>query len=496
MKERGMAVKNKLRLSCLLLGAVMLFSLAACGKKGGDTTDPKESGGDSEFSTELKSPKTMTTSLWELVYDEADGWVYKEDNFKNTDTYSKITLTIPKEGSEEENLISAKVEVSLDEPYNFRDYLTSFGFDEYKYAQEQAYELTEVGGVDCLKSEESSWGSPCLRYFNRVEGAGATVMVELIGDYENARVDKLLSGLTIQLEDVGHEDGPWYWEGEPFTAEPASGKVGSFTINSQWIPFQESLVTKETFQHSVVAVGNRVYMLVAGAFKQFDFDGKTLTLAQDIPLDEEYEDLSVDNSGNIWLANFMAPMISWKDGAQTGAYDGPDQAVMHPSGTWGISWFASSECERLTLSGGTMTSEPMEFEEVEVVGRIIIDEDYIYVCGSDAGTGEHHVFLYDTDGNFQMALCDEEGGGLGSISFITQTDNGFMALDANMREVVFWSKDGTYIGALEDRDLFGTGYPWLCGGTKLEDGSVLVVLTETREDKSADEVIAFRLSGF
>ncbi len=34
--------------------------------------------------------------------------------------------------------------------------------------------------------------------------------MEIIGEYEDERVDKLLSGLTIHLEDTGNEDGPWY----------------------------------------------------------------------------------------------------------------------------------------------------------------------------------------------------------------------------------------------------------------------------------------------
>ena len=65
-----------------------------------------------------------------------------------------------------------------------------------------------------------------------------------------------------------------------------------------------------------------------------------------------------------------------------------------------------------------------------------------------------------------------------------------------MREVVLWSSDGAYIGAIEDSDLFGTEYPWFCGGTKLSDGGILVVMTEDRADKSAMEPVSLRLSGF
>ena len=65
-----------------------------------------------------------------------------------------------------------------------------------------------------------------------------------------------------------------------------------------------------------------------------------------------------------------------------------------------------------------------------------------------------------------------------------------------MREIVLWSADGTWLGAVDDWDLFGTDYPWLAAADMAEDGSILVVMSETREDESADEVLVFKLSGF
>ena len=44
--------------------------------------------------------------------------------------------------------------------------------------------------------------------------------------------------------------------------------------------------------------------------------------------------------------------------------------------------------------------------------------------------------------------------------------------------------------------LFGTSYPWFCGGVKLADGSILAIMTEDRADESAMELVAFKLSGF
>ena len=207
-------MKTKFKLSCLFLAALMLFSLTACGKDNPEPSSTSEGTEQTKPPVEAGSGTTIHTNLWDLTYDEADGWVYEEDDLHDDETSSKIILTLPKEG-EDGSIVDAEIRVSVEDPYTFRDYLTSYGFDEYEYAVDQAYDLTPVGGIDCLKAEGNYWGSPCLRYMNRVEGAGATVFMEIIGEYEDERVDKLLSGLTIHLEDTGNEDGPWYWEGEP-----------------------------------------------------------------------------------------------------------------------------------------------------------------------------------------------------------------------------------------------------------------------------------------
>ena len=65
-----------------------------------------------------------------------------------------------------------------------------------------------------------------------------------------------------------------------------------------------------------------------------------------------------------------------------------------------------------------------------------------------------------------------------------------------MRSVVLWNAEGTYIGEADDRDLFDTSYPWLCSADLQPDGSIVVILTEDRDDNSAMELVAFRLSGF
>lgn len=71
-----------------------------------------------------------------------------------------------------------------------------------------------------------------------------------------------------------------------------------------------------------------------------------------------------------------------------------------------------------------------------------------------------------------------------------------MAVDGNMRRIHFWNKEGIALGSIKASDIFGTDYPWIEDMQLLEDGSLLVMLTEERADKSSDELMLFRLTGF
>ena len=124
-----------------------------------------------------------------------------------------------------------------------------------------------------------------------------------------------------------------------------------------------------------------------------------------------------------------------------------------------------------------------------------MDDEYIYVTGSPVEGSGHTVFVYDHSGALQMQLKGDPTAtiGLGSITYITKTVNGFLALDGNMRDVVLWTADGTWLGAVEDKDIFGTYYPWFATADAMDDGSILAVMTEDRADGSAMEAIAFKI---
>lgn len=488
----------------LLLTLAMLLCLAACG--GGKTpeTEPTEKPAEDTKPSQSTEPstdspaaelKTLETPLWKLSFDP-EIWAYAEADLYAEEDWSKVILIIPVEGDEYDYEVNIEIRASLESPANFRDYLTSYGFDAYEYAENNAYDFTPVGGVDCLRQEGNYWGSPCLRYFAREEAAGATVFIEIIGEYEDPRVNQLLEGLEFTLTDVGNVDGPWEWQGEPFMGEAHIVTLGDMTLRSEWIPFEGGLTTDETFDHDIAVVDNRAYILSDGQLLRYAYNGTELSL--DIPpieTDSEYLYAQADQNGLVWLSNFMEPLAAVADGAVIASYEDMDYVAMHPSGTWGINWFSEPECARITVAQDGIVTEPMAFPDEDSLDLVLIDEDYIYVCGSDADWNRR-IWVYDLEGNLQLVLSDEEGESLGSISFVCHTSTGFLALDGNLREVVFWDQQGNHLGTVDDTELFGTSYPWFCSADLLEDGSLLVLMTEDRADESATELIVFKLTGF
>jgi len=278
--------------------------------------------------------------------------------------------------------------------------------------------------------------------------------------------------------------------------------VGTHTITAEFLAMDEPMVTYETFKHDVEVLGDKVYILSDYGLYEYALvagdDHDTLELLREIPLDEEYEVLESAGS-DLVLSSFMKPTIGHDGENLVYSYDGPDKFTVAPDGTWGISWFSSGEgCEKFTFKDGALVGEPFPFAEVKLVSSLSVDDSYIYVAGSPVEGSGHFIFVYDHSGNLKLQLTGDPTAtiGLGSITYITKTANGFIALDGNMRDVVFWTADGTWLGAVDTDELFGADYPWLANADVTDDGSLICVMSQERADGSADELVTFRISGF
>ena len=488
------------KILAILSAFALLFALTACTSDENPTAAPDGTSENITDSVEQQSASEniqlatgITTTLFTLQYDK-DVWTFFDDYTESEDDYCFITLQVPDPDEPEYYLIDVEIEVETDDPYDFREDLVYYGFDQYEYAVNNAYETVNVGGVELLKYENDD----TLLYFNRIENAGATVSIKFDAqDISDVRIADLLKGLTFNIPDTGNEDGPWEWEGTPFSAEPKTVSAGSLQLQSEWISLDSYIATYETFNHAVAATDEAVYLLIDGELSECSLMDGNLAFVQGIELPEDdYDLMDATADGNLWLSGSMNDVLCIKDGKIIATYEDLYDLAMHPSGTWGIDYFTSNECNKVTFNGDTYTTVPMVFSEADTIMHLNVDENNIYVCASAADESGHKVFVYNTDGVLQKTLCDAEGEGLGSITFMAKSENGYIGFDGNMRDVLLWDNDGNFVAEISDGDLFSTDYPWFCGSDLLPNGNIITIMTEERADRSATEVIVFTLSGF
>ena len=456
----------------------------------------QEYGTDEAASAESRdtSGTHMEMTLWDIYYPE--GWTENEDDKGDSETSSYGRLEY-KQG--DEVLLSVGITATVEDCGGYRDFLHASGIDAHALVVDKSVEQETIGGVPCVVSETTSWGEPVLTYMGRDVGSGTTVKVSITGEYSDPEVDKLIKNLAFHLEDTGNEDYPWPWEGEAFSTDSEHSKmIADTTITAVWVPFEEPLLAYDIFSGRIVSVGESLYVLLDNVLYEYTL-GDTLALKSTMELDDDYEEISADQSGNLYLTGFMSPMLTVKDGAVIATNDDIDKAVIHSSGTWGISWFYGSETEKVVFDGNKASKEAWPAITQDRLKTACLSENHIFLAGADVDTENEAIWILDTEGNQQMELGNQEYGGeqsLGSITNVQETENGFIGLDGNMRKVLFWKSDGSLLGSAEDSELFGTDYPWISTAARLSDGTMLVGLTEDRADKSATEFIVYRISGF
>lgn len=472
----------------IFISLIMVLSFAACFEK-----EPSNNESTTD-NTPVVTDGEINTPLFTVKYDDSV-WTYYPDETSSYEDRCAVTLQIPDPDDSDYYLVNVDIKVNIDDPYDFREDLIEYGFNQYEYKVNNEYEFTEIGGVALLKYDD---GDDTLMYFNRIENAGATVVIDFDAtDINDSRLSALLEGLTFTLADTGNVDGPWEWEGNPFFAEKASVSAGAFRIESEFVPFEAPLTTFETFEHSVAAIGDRVYLLVDGELRVCHYNGTELVFLEKIGLPEDdYDRIEATENDVLWVSGGMNDILCIKDSNIVATYEDIDSLAIHPSGEWGVSFFVSNECEIVTFSGDKYTSTPVKFEEADTIMHLCVDENNIYVCASAADDSGHKVFVYDKAGVLTKTLCDADGEGLGSVTYITQTKNGYIGFDGNMRDVLVWDNAGKFIAEISDGDLFSTDYPWFCDSAVMDDGSIITIMTDEREDRSATELVVFIVKGF
>lgn len=505
------------RTIALLLALLMAAGLAACG---GEKT-PSGSSSSSSTAAEpttapTKAPEPESSELGSSETDLGDresidlgkfkvaypeGWYFDEDNVSKEDSWANIMFYDAEDKDDAETRVY--MSATEEDAYSYRR-------DVYAYADirdfaEGKLETQPVGGADFTYIEKDNF----LIY--RHEPMGVTYKLDFVGDKDAENVKALLEGVQLNLEDGDNVEAPWPWDGEPFKPALTPQMVGTFTVTPEAVPFEESRWVMDIMDHRFYKLGNQVFHLLDDTLDTYEYSESGLKFQSSMTLDKDCEYISSDGKEILYLSPGIGEVFGVKDGQKVLMTTVKGDLAMHPSGAWGLTFWVNSDTQKVTVTDGVMSAEPWiltglnKAEErkgpFSMISNIEITEEHIMVAGKMDKDGESRemIAVYDLDGNQLYELggaAYNEPDGLGSITAMAETANGFVATDGNMRKLLFWTKDGKHIGRIDTEDIFGTDYPWLEDMQLLEDGSLLVMLTQKRDDESSDELMLFKLTGF
>lgn len=489
------------KLIALLLALIMVLSLAACGGGGETATEaPKETDAPkvTDAPTEpvvTEPPVNLTVHenvLFTVGYDEEAGWSLAEDDIDLYDDGGSAELKILEADGDSE--VEVYIYAMIKNAWDFRESMATHNVDMQGYVN-GTVETVEIGGIAMLEAPRGENGR---FFFGRDEASGMYCWISTY-EYDDPRVVELIQNITFTPTATDNIDPPWPWEGEPFSAAASSLEVEGYTVTAEFLPMSEQQITYDTMNHSVEVLGDKVYILseMEKKMRQYTMADGTLTLDKVIELDTEYSTVESSNGELVLSRSPSNPVLIHNGDAVTKSFSGTTKLILAPDGTWGISSATSGEkAEKCILTEEGLTKEAFPFNEVKQVRHYNIDDQYIYVAGTPQDSNDHTVFVYDHSGELKMTLGAEPDGKfkLGSITYVARTANGFVGVDANYRDLVLWAKDGTWLGSVDGNKLFGTSYPWIMNADVMDDGSLLVIMSEERADHSAIEILAYKVT--
>ncbi|MGI6096043.1 MAG: hypothetical protein ACOYBL_11525 [Lachnospiraceae bacterium] len=494
-------MKKKIFYMLCMMACVSM--LAACGNKETDTEEESSSETAEEAEQpeateeEFKDRENIDLGLLAVYYPES--WKYDEEGVRQEETYCAIDLYDGATLDNSQHIVYIRAEA--EDAYSFRRDLLAYDISLEDYAKEKL-ETVSIGNADYTLVEENT-------YTYRHAPSGISYTIRMEGEMDDS-VEELLEGIILGLQDEGNVDAPWPWDGTPYEPELSEQMVGSYTIVPEYIPIEDSDGVMDIMDHQFAQYGGQIFHLLDDKLDTYDYTDSGLKFVSSMELEKSCEYLTADRNGMLYLSPGIGEVFGVQDGQKAFQSTVSGDLSMHPSGEWGISFWVGSDTLKATSQDGNLVSEPWILTGLNddatrvgpfsMISDIAVTENYIMVAGHKAEEDNTvKIVVYDYDGNQILELGGADYTApdcLGAITGMAETENGFVATDGNMRDIVFWAKDGTHLGSIRTSDIFGTDYPWLEDMQLMDDGSIMIMLTQERDDGSADELMFFRLTGF
>lgn len=434
----------------------------------------------------------VETSMFSFVY--GDEWTFDPENdLSDYEDYVYASPQIP-DPENDWDLVYVNITVNINAPDDFAGDMYYEDMEAYQAVVEGAYEVRNIGGIDFWIAPDDSYS---VNYYGYDPEANAYIDIYVSEAEELERVDSLLNSIQWNFAPYSGDVIPWYWEGEAYSVAEHTVTVDGFTVTSKQLPNDMAFPTYDIFGSRVAVSGDTYYVLDDGMIEVYTRSGDDLTFVENMELPFEPDEFFVDADGAMIISSAFEDLVRIADGAETTIATDADTVTVHPSGSWGVGWFIDSEVKKVELDTGAVTT--VALSGLDSVSHVMLTDNYVVVSGTsvDEEVGAC-LKIYDLEFNEIAELNDTNTTTdyYGSVSAAVETDNGLMIFDGNMRDVYFLDNDCNLLAAVDMSDMFGTDYPWPCNAIVLDDGSVIVCMTDERPDESCDETLLFQVTGF
>ncbi|MCL2672577.1 MAG: hypothetical protein FWF10_11180 [Clostridiales bacterium] len=498
----------KKKVLALLLALMLLLPLLACSGSETPPTNPTDPPIVQEV-TPAPDPDPDPPAGFEVIdaglfsVTCPEGWTYNEEKSNIYEKSANLRFAVL--GEDDKEIYGVTIDATPDSAKWYRRAFTGNGIDLRDLAEGKLPGIS-IDGTTFYESK------PGETYRYRHDVSGVNYYVQFSGakdaDLNAAPFSDIIAGITLHLTDTGEAVIPWPWEGEPWTPTLAPQMAGTFTLTAEYLEADHPIILNTIMDTSFTVVDDMIYTVTKHLFSAYRIGDGSVALQNSVVLEEDFELIRTDGTKQLYLSQGIWDIFVYDRFTRVNAPAIRHDLVMHKSGEWGITFWVNADPMKVTVQDGIFREEPWVLSDLskaetrtgffKMISDIRITDSYIIVAGSAADDSGHKIMVYDHNGNEKFVLenIKEDRSGLGSVTGIVETPNGFLATDGNMRDIVLWNKNGTYIGSVDVKKLLGANYCWLEDMHQMNDDSILIAISQERADKSADELLFFRLTGF
>lgn len=444
-----------------------------------------------------------------------DNWSENTSWRSDRDDYVSVRYDLTDEGGAMSAALN--LSASVEGVRNYRDKLKALKGYAAKEGRDSLDEKI-IGGIPFLGTSYENWGWTYTEYAARAVSEGVTMTITIeqpqkIGDSLQAILDSI--AYTLPQKSPPNVDPPLPEDGERYTPSPQAVPLGDKTLTAEWLKTDQSIILDSIFSNSILHMDNRLYALAGTTLHAYKLENGALSPAPDYPgggmqLPDKYEYLSAGKDGILYASQGMFNILAIRDGAVIKVNPVSGDLVTHPSGDWGLTFWANADPMHITADAeGGLTkkawvlsglSDPAARKgRFSMISCVAISPDRVYVAGTDALEGDaQRVAVYDLDGNelFTFGGADwTADDAFGSVTGIIQTGDSILVMDGNYRAFKLFDLQGNFLGMADCDKLLGTDYPWLTSIVPYEGGAV-VAASQSRADGSGDELLLFSIKGF